>query len=71
LRAAALSQGVALARHRLLDNEIESGALLRPFPDRFITLPDAYWIVMPSRSRNRREVAKVVAWLKTQVAQQS
>jgi LysR family transcriptional regulator, glycine cleavage system transcriptional activator len=70
LRAAALSQGVALARHRLIGNEIESGALLRPFHDRSIRLPDAYWIVMPSRSRNRRDVAKLVAWLKVQVAQQ-
>ena len=70
LRAAALSQGVALARHRLIGNEIESGALQRPFLDRSIRLPHAYWIVMPSRSRNRRDVAKLVAWLKAQVAQQ-
>ena len=71
LRAAALSQGVALARHRLVGNEIESGALLRPFPDRFITLPDAYWIVMPFRSRNRSEVAKLATWLKAQAVQQA
>jgi len=67
---AALSQGVALARHRLVGTDIESGALLRPFLDRSVRLPDAYWIVMPSSSRNRRDAVKVVDWLKAQGAQQ-
>ena len=71
LRAAALSQGVALARDRLIGTDIESGALLRPFPDLSIRLPDAYWIVMPSRSRARRDVGKLLDWLKAQGAQQS
>jgi LysR family glycine cleavage system transcriptional activator len=70
LRAAALSQGVALARHRLVGSDIESGALLRPFVDRSVRLPDAYWIVMPSRSRNRSDVAKIVDWLKEQGKQE-
>lgn len=68
LRAAALSQGVALARHRLVGTDIESGALLRPFLDLSVRLPDAYWIVMPFRSRNRRDVATFVDWLKAQGA---
>jgi LysR family transcriptional regulator, glycine cleavage system transcriptional activator len=66
IRAAVLSQGVALARDRLVRDDVKSGALIRPFGDLRVSLPDAYWIVMPSRSRNRASVRALVSWLREQ-----
>lgn len=66
LRAAALSQGVGLARHRLVADDVKTGTLIRPFGDLAVTLADAYWIVMPSRSLGRTNVIAFVAWLKHQ-----
>jgi LysR family transcriptional regulator, glycine cleavage system transcriptional activator len=66
IRAAVLSQGVALARDRLVSEDVRLGALIRPFGDLCVSLPDAYWIVMPSRSRNRAAVRSLVAWLQEQ-----
>jgi LysR family transcriptional regulator, glycine cleavage system transcriptional activator len=68
IRAAVLSQGVALARDRLVGDDVRSGALIRPFGDLSVILPNAYWIVMPSRSRNRAAVRALVAWLNEQAA---
>jgi LysR family glycine cleavage system transcriptional activator len=66
LRAAALGLGVALARHRLAADDVAAGGLVRPFGDRVVVLTDAYWIVMPSRSRDRRAIQAACAWLKQQ-----
>ena len=70
LRGAELGQGVALARGRLAEEAIASGALIRPFGEREVRLADAYWIVRPPRSAanasRRHAVATVVAWLKEQ-----
>jgi hypothetical protein len=41
---------------------------VRPFEAQSVVLPDAYWIVMPSRSQRRPEVMQVVSWLKRQAA---
>jgi LysR family transcriptional regulator, glycine cleavage system transcriptional activator len=49
LRAAALGQGVALARHRLVLDDLASGTLVRPFGDLRVELRDAYWLVRPTR----------------------
>ena len=68
IRAAVLSQGVALARERLLGTDIETGTLIRPFGDRSVAIKDAYWIVKPLRSRHKPNVGKCVAWLKEQAA---
>ena len=62
LRAALQGQGVALARGRLAVDEVASGALLRPFGERELRLPDAYWIVRSARAP-RPAVATVAAWL--------
>src|SRR5258708_37326435 len=43
LRAAAQGQGVALARHRLAQDDLATGALLRPVAGRSVDLGPAYW----------------------------
>ncbi|HJX21976.1 MAG TPA: LysR substrate-binding domain-containing protein, partial [Steroidobacteraceae bacterium] len=64
LRAAAQGLGVALARHRLAQEELASGALLRPFETRAIDLGIAYWIVRPKGSAPREAAKMLVAWLR-------
>ncbi len=75
LRAAELGQGVALARGRLAADSMASGALVRPFRDLEIRLPDAYWIVRPgepsSKAPGRHALDLVVRWLKDQAAQEA
>jgi LysR family glycine cleavage system transcriptional activator len=66
LRAAAQGLGVALARHRLAQEELASGALLRPFETRALDLGIAYWIVRPKEGAPREAVKMLVAWLKRQ-----
>jgi LysR family glycine cleavage system transcriptional activator len=66
LRAAALGQGVALARHRLAMDDVAAGTLLRPIARLSVSLGPAYWIVLPKRSRVREATAAVVNWLKGQ-----
>jgi LysR family glycine cleavage system transcriptional activator len=65
LRAAQQSQGIALARARLAADEIAAGTLLRPFGERQLLMPDAYWIVRAERTR-RHAVNVVIDWLKLQ-----
>jgi LysR family glycine cleavage system transcriptional activator len=64
LRAAAQGLGVALARDRLAQEELASGALVRPFETRAIDLGVAYWIVRPRGSAPREAVKILVAWLR-------
>ena len=66
LRAAAQGLGVCLARGRLAADEIASGGLVKPFGDRHITLPNAYWIVRSPAAPESAAVRPVIAWLKTQ-----
>jgi LysR family transcriptional regulator, glycine cleavage system transcriptional activator len=63
LRAAAQGLGVALARGRLAQGDIESGALVRPFGDCTVRLADAYWLVLPA-AQMRAATTAVVAWLR-------
>ena len=63
LRAAALGQGVALARGRLAADELASGALVRPFGEAGLPLGPAYWAVLPTHGRWRPATAAVLAWL--------
>ena len=65
LRAAVQGQGVALARERLARDDLEAGLLLRPFGTRAVAVPDAYWIVQPSRTP-RAAVTTVARWLHEQ-----
>jgi LysR family glycine cleavage system transcriptional activator len=64
LRAAAQGLGVALARHRLAQEELASGALVRPFETRAIELGIAYWIVRSKGSALREAVKMLLAWLR-------
>jgi len=70
LRAAELGQGIALARGRLAEEALTSGTLVRPFGNREVRLPDAYWLVRPhaADATRRHAVATVAAWLKDQAA---
>jgi len=64
LRAAAQGLGVALARHRLAQEDLASGALVRPFETRVIDLGAAYWIVRPRGGAPREAVTILLAWLR-------
>jgi LysR family glycine cleavage system transcriptional activator len=68
LRAAAQSQGVALARHRLTADDIASGALLRPIDAPSIELGPAYWLIFPTHGRSRPATAAVASWLRREAA---
>lgn len=62
LRAAAQGDGVALARGRLVRDDLESGALVRPIPRLEVAIGPAYWIIETQRS-SRPAVAAVIEWL--------
>lgn len=64
LRAALQGQGVALARHRLAADDVASGALVRPYGTAHIPLPDAYWLLLPTRRPPSQATQTVVRWLK-------
>lgn len=64
LRAAAQGQGVALARDRLVREEINAGSLMRPFGSAQVDLGISYWIVRPAHRRARTAVTAVITWLK-------
>jgi LysR family glycine cleavage system transcriptional activator len=68
LRAAGQGQGVALARHRLVADELAAGSLVRPFGALEVPLPCAYWIVRGDATRPRAAVAAVIDWLRWQAA---
>ncbi len=67
IRAAAQGLSVALARGRLVADDIAAGALVRPFAGTLcVNMPDAYWIVRPSGATERAAIPPVIAWLKSQ-----
>lgn len=68
LRGAEEGLGVALARHRLASDAIESGTLLRPFGDARVPLPYAYWIVLSDTASVRETVRLVVDWLESEAS---
>ncbi|HEV2270619.1 MAG TPA: LysR substrate-binding domain-containing protein [Steroidobacteraceae bacterium] len=63
LSAAAQGQGVALARDRLVRDDIKAGLLMRPFGSAHLDLGIAYWIILPAHRRVRPAVATVITWL--------
>lgn len=67
LRAAQQGQGVALARHRLVADELGTGSLLRPFGALEVRVEQAYWVVRPV-GPPRPAVAAVLDWLRWQAA---
>jgi LysR family transcriptional regulator, glycine cleavage system transcriptional activator len=66
LKAATAGQGVALARERLADQALKTGALVRPFPET-VELGAAYWLVTRAGIEPRRPVRIFRAWLKSRV----
>jgi LysR family glycine cleavage system transcriptional activator len=70
LRAAAHGLGVALARHRLVADDIQSGALIRPFGVHAVVLDNAYWIITMPERPIRPATALVIAWLQREAGRQ-
>ncbi|MDX1501357.1 MAG: LysR substrate-binding domain-containing protein [Thermoanaerobaculia bacterium] len=68
LRAAALGQGVALARSQLVADDLEAGLLVRPIPDLAVEVKDAYWLLLPRHAAPRRALRTVIAWLEREAA---
>lgn len=66
LRAAMQGQGMALARHRLADDDIKVGLLVRPVKKLSLPLGTSYWIVRSHRFALRSAAATVVEWLMEQ-----
>ena len=66
LRAATQGLGVALARDRLVADDLAAGTLIRPFGDLHVTIADGYWIVTPENAVRRQAVDDVTAWLRSQ-----
>src|SRR5262249_41826277 len=64
LRAAAQGLGVALARHRLVQEDIATGVLVRPFAGLGVSLGAAYWLVRPANAAPRTAVGMLSAWLR-------
>lgn len=68
LRAASEGLGVALARDRLVRHDLAVGTLIRPFGDRRVDIPDAYWIVQPAVPPASSALNAVLAWLRIEAA---
>ncbi|WP_050786180.1 LysR substrate-binding domain-containing protein [Ahrensia sp. R2A130] len=62
LRAAKQSQGIALARLRLAQDDLAAGTLIR-LSDHNVRLPDAYWIIISREREDRAAVRLVREWL--------
>ncbi len=71
LRAAAQGMGVALARHRLVGDELAAGTLVRPFGERQIVLERAYWLVTPAGRGLRHATRTLIGWLRREAALQA
>lgn len=70
LRAAAQGLGVALARHRLVVDDLEAGTLIRPFGSNAVALTDAYWIVTLHEHAARDAANILIAWLRREAKRQ-
>jgi len=68
LRAAALGQGVALARHRLAAADVAASTLCRPLGALSVAVGPSYWLVLPRQVGLRPAVVKLVGWLRRQAA---
>ncbi|WP_296594975.1 transcriptional regulator GcvA [Phenylobacterium sp.] len=68
LEAAAQGMGVALARSALIEQDLRTGRLVRPF-DRRVASELGYWVVWRSDSRKLRRIAALRAWLSTEASE--
>ncbi len=63
LRAAVQGLGIALARGRLVEDDLATGLLIKPFEGEEVTLSNAYWVVVPKGVKRKLAVDKVIEWL--------
>lgn len=64
LRAAAQGLGVALARHRLVTDDLATGVLMRPLGAHSVAIGNAYWIITRPAEKPREAAAVMITWLK-------
>jgi LysR family glycine cleavage system transcriptional activator len=62
IKAAMTGQGIALGRRSLVQDELTSGMLCQPFKQEMES-PFSYYLVMPQRSRNHKELKLFNQWL--------
>lgn len=67
LRAAAHDQGIALARDRLVRDEIIAGSLVRPLGTAQVDIGISYWIIRPAHRQARAAATAIITWLKALV----
>jgi LysR family transcriptional regulator, glycine cleavage system transcriptional activator len=70
LRAAAQGLGVALARYRLVADDLDTGVLIRPFGAYSVAIDNAYWIITRSAGPAREVTTTMIAWLQQAAARQ-
>lgn len=70
LRAAAGGLGVALARARLVEEDLNAGFLMRPFGALQVAIPHAYQMVTPEFKAPSQATRKVMAWLQGVAAEE-
>ena len=64
IRAAIEGQGVALAHEMLIDNDLASGALIKPLGDSIkVSSKFSYYIVYPDEAKMSTKVALFREWL--------
>lgn len=66
MTAAVAGQGVALGRTCLVADDLAEGRLVRPFGPSFPS-PFSYWLVARPGGLERKPVAQLVAWLRSEV----
>jgi Transcriptional regulator len=70
IKAAMTGQGIALGRRSLVQDELISGLLCRPFAqEQELKSPFSYYLVMPPRSRHHKELKLFIAWLTEEINQ--
>jgi DNA-binding transcriptional LysR family regulator len=66
VQAALTGQGVALARQPLVAESLANGDLVEVLPDKRLSSPLAYWLLVAPRSKLRPEVRAFCDWLRQQ-----
>lgn len=67
IQAACAGQGVALARHSLVADEIAHGQLVRPFAD--VMAEGTVYVVCPRQTAGRPRIAAFIYWLQCEAAE--
>ena len=62
LQAAAAGQGVALASSAYLDDDLDTGRLIRPLGDLSVQGPDGFFIVCPEATADRDKIVAFRNW---------